>query len=175
VCAFDLAGAEAGYPAKDHLEAFRVARAGGLPVTIHAGEGFGAPSIRQALDLGGASRIGHGTRLLEDPELLARVRDERIPVEVCLTSNVQTKVSLTYEHHPLRPYFDAGLVVCLCTDNRLMSGVTLTDEYEHARDALGFTWDELVRVARYGFEAAYVAPDVRARLVEELDAAVAVL
>jgi adenosine deaminase len=175
VCAFDLAGAEAGYPVKDHLEAFRVARAGGLPVTIHAGEGFGAPSIRQALELGGASRIGHGTRLLEDPELLARVRDERIPVEVCLTSNVQTKVSLTYEQHPLRPYFDAGLVVCLCTDNRLMSGVTLTDEYEHARDALGFTWDELIRVARYGFEAAYVAPDVRARLVKELDGALAVL
>lgn len=157
VCAFDLAGAEDGHPVKDHLDAFRAAGRGGVPITIHAGEGFGAPSIRQAIELGGATRIGHGTRLFEDPELLDVVRERRIPIEVCLTSNVQTRVAASYGDHPLRRYFDAGLVVTLCTDNRLMSGVTLTEEYEHARDALDFDWEELVTIARYGFEAAYLS------------------
>ncbi len=170
VCAFDLAGAEAGNPVRDHLAAFETAHRGGVEVTIHAGEGFGAPSVRQAVELGGASRIGHGTRLREDPALLVRVREERIPIEVCLTSNVQTRVAPSYERHPLREYFDAGLVVALCTDNRLMSGVTLTDEFEHARDSLGFDGSELVAIARNGFAAAYADEALKARLLAEFDA-----
>lgn len=170
VCAFDLAGAEAGNPVRDHAEAFRTAGRGEVPITIHAGEGFGAPSVRQALEIGGAQRIGHGTRLREDPELMGVVRDRRIPIEVCLTSNVQTGVAPTHAAHPVRQYFDEGLVVSLCTDNRLMSGVTLTDEYVHAAQALDFTPDELRTVARYGFEAAFAPEDVRGRLVAELDA-----
>jgi adenosine deaminase len=173
VCAFDLAGAEEGYPVAMHREAFEEARAVGLPVTIHAGEGFGVESIRQALDVGGASRIGHGTRLHEDPELMARVRDERIPLEICLTSNVQTRVSETYEEHPLRRYYDAGLVVSLCTDNRLMSGVTLTEEYELARDRLGFTDEELRRIARFGFEAAFLPDATRQEMLTAFDRTVA--
>jgi len=175
VCAFDLAGAEAGNPVRAHLPAFAVAQASGLPITIHAGEGFGAPSVRQALELGHAGRIGHGTRLREDPELLEHVRSAAIPIEVCLTSNVQTRVVPTYADHPLRAYFDEGLVVSLCTDNRLMSGVTLTDEYGHARDDLAFTWDELVAVARNGFEAAYVDDGTRARLLAAFERDVAAL
>jgi adenosine deaminase len=175
VCAFDLAGAEAGYPVRDHVAAFEVAHEGGVAVTIHAGEGFGAPSVRQAIELGRADRLGHGTRLFEDPELLERVRSDRIPVEVCLTSNVQTRVALTYAEHPLRRYFDAGVMVALCTDNRLMSGVTLTREYEHARDDLAFGWEELVRIARNGFEAAFVDDETRAALVRDFDAALAAL
>ena len=173
VCAFDVAGAEAGNPVRDHLDALHTAEAAGLPITIHAGEGFGAASIRQAIELGGAGRIGHGTRLLEDPELLACVKAAGIPLEVCLTSNVQTKVARSYTEHPLRHYFDEGLEVCLCTDNRLMSGVTLTREYEHARDSLGFTWNELVTIARTGFESAYAADDAKARLMARFDAEVA--
>jgi adenosine deaminase len=141
VCAFDLAGAEAGYPVADHVQALRAAEAAGLP------------------------RIGHGTRLGEDPGLLREVRETGIVLEVCLTSNVQTRVATSYEAHPLRAFYDAGLRVALCTDNRLMSGVTLTREYEHARDALGFTWEELVDVARTGFAAAFVPPDERERLL----------
>jgi adenosine deaminase len=160
VCAFDLAGAEKGHPVRDHVEAVRIAAAAGLPLTIHAGEAFGPASIREAVELGGAVRLGHGTRLVEDAELLEQVRAAGIVLEVCLTSNVQTRAVASYAAHPLRRYFDAGVRVSLCTDNRLMSGVTLTDEYEHARDALGFTWDELVAVARMGFEAAF-ADDAR--------------
>ncbi|MEX2048187.1 MAG: adenosine deaminase [Gemmatimonadota bacterium] len=165
VCAFDLAGAEHGFPVADHVAALRVAHAAGLPVTIHAGEGFGPRSIRQAIELGRAARIGHGTRLGEDPALLEEVREAGIVLEICLTSNVQTRVAASYETHPLRAFFDQGLRVTLCTDNRLMSGVTLTREYEHARDALGFTWEELVEVARSGFTSAFTPEGVRADLL----------
>lgn len=172
VCAFDLAGAEAGNPVEDHLDAFRIAEEGRLPITIHAGEGFGSPSIRQAIELGGASRIGHGTRLYEDVELLAHVRDQRIPLEMCLTSNVQTRVANSHAEHPFRSYFDEGLAVCLCTDNRLMSGVDLTTEYELARDDLGFSWSELVTVARSSLEHAFISDDVKRGLLSRFEAEV---
>ncbi len=169
VCAFDVAGAEAGNPVRDHLEALRTAQGAGLPITIHAGEGFGASSIRQAIEDGGAGRIGHGTRLLEDESLLAQVRDAGIPLEICITSNVQTGVAATHAEHPVRHYYDEGLSVCLCTDNRLMSGVTLTEEYEHARDDLGFTWLELLRIARMAFEASYAASEVKQKRLDDFD------
>ena len=175
VCAFDVAGAEAGNPVRDHLEALRTADAAGLPITIHAGEGFGASSIRQAVDEGRAGRIGHGTRLLEDEELLAQVRDAGIALEVCQTSNVQTRVAATHADHPLKHYYDEGVTVCIGTDNRLMSGVTLTEEYEHARDDLGFTEAELIRVARMGFESAYVGADAKTELLANFDGRVEVL
>ena len=175
VCAFDLAGAEDGHPVHDHTDAVRVAADGGLPRTIHAGEGFGAASIREALELGGASRIGHGTRLAEDAELLGRVRDAGVVLEVCLTSNVQTHAAASYAAHPLRRFYDEGVRVSLCTDNRLMSGVTLTREYQNARDFLGFTWDELVDVARTGFLGAYAPASVKGALLERFHAEVATL
>jgi adenosine deaminase len=169
VCGFDLAGAEAGHPVRAHAEAFALAHTHALPITIHAGEAFGPESIRQALEKGHASRIGHGTRLGDDPDLLEHVRDAGVTLEVCLTSNVQTRAVSSYEVHPLRSYYDAGVSVVLSTDNRLVSGVTLTDEYGHARDALGFSWDELVSLARNGFSRAFAAPEVRAALVGTLD------
>jgi adenosine deaminase len=175
VVAFDLAGAEAGNPVADHMDAVRVATAAGLPRTIHAGEGFGARSIHQAVHMAGATRIGHGTRLFEDPELEGYVRDRGIPLEVCITSNVQTGVSPTYRQHPVRRYHDEGIPVILCTDNRLMSGVSVTDEYAHARDHLGFSWDELVGVARTGFASAFLPDEERKALLGRFDTEVAEL
>ena len=93
-------------------------------------------------------------------------------LEVCLTSNVQTRAVASYEAHPLRRYFDAGVRVSLCTDNRLMSGVTLTDEYEKARDALGFSWAELVEVARTGLEGAFASAEEKDRLLRSFEAGV---
>jgi adenosine deaminase len=163
VCAFDLAGAEAGYPARHHAEACRIAAEGLLPITLHAGEAWGAASIRDALVAGRALRIGHGTRLEEDPDLLAWVRDRRIPLEICLTSNVQTRVAPTFEAHPVRRYLEAGIQLTLCTDNRLVSGTTVTEEYLRAAHHLGFTKTDLVRIARMGFESAFLpAPDKEA-------------
>lgn len=174
VVGFDLAGGEAGNPASDHAAAFRYAREHDLAVTVHAGEGDGADSIRQAVHDCGANRIGHGARLFEDPSLAQYVNDRRIALEMCPTSNVQTRAVRSYAEHPFREYFAKGMNVTLNTDNRLMSGTTLTDEYLHAANEMGFTVADLSLVALNGFASAFVPWDERLRLIEsvrgELDA-----
>lgn len=175
VVAFDLAGAEKGYPATAHGEAFRYAREHDLAVTVHAGEGYGAISVRDAVHGCGADRIGHGTRLFEDPDLTQYVNDRRIPLEVCLTSNVQTQAVPSYADHPVRGYFDRGLVVTLNTDNRLMSATTLTDEFAHAARELEFTWGELCEIALNGFAAAFLPWEERRILIAETRSAIAAL
>jgi adenosine deaminase len=169
VVAFDLAGGEAGNPPTDHLEAFRIARRGNQNVTIHAGEAAGAESIAGALHDCGAHRIGHGTRLYEDPELLAYVNDHRVPVEVCLTSNVQTHACEGFESHPVRGYFDAGLLVSLHTDNRLMSGTTMTEEYIRATEHLGFSRQELAELMLNGFRSAFLPYREKEALLAEVE------
>jgi adenosine deaminase len=161
VVAFDLAGGEKGNPAARHVEAFRYAREHDLAVTVHAGEGDGAESVRQAVHVCGANRIGHGTRLIEDAELTQYVNDRRIALEVCLTSNVQTRVADSYAAH-------RGLNVTLNTDNRLMSGTTLTDEYIYAAEHLELTVDELAGIALNGFESAFLPWEERLMLIEEV-------
>jgi adenosine deaminase len=169
VAAFDLAGGEAGNPARRHREAFQYAADHNLAITIHAGEADGAGSIAQAIHECHARRIGHGTRLLEDPALEAYVNDFRIPLEVCLTSNVQTRVASSYREHPFRRYFDAGLVVTLNTDNRLVSGTTLTEEYWLAHQHLGLEWEELKEVTFLGFQAAFLPYEAKVNLLEEVE------
>lgn len=169
VVAFDLAGAEAGNPARAHREAFQYAANHNLAITVHAGEAAGAASIAQALHECHARRIGHGTRLHEDPALEAFVNAHRIPLEVCLTSNLQTRASPSLSRHPLRRYFDTGLVVTLNTDNRLISGTTLTDEYWLAHRHLGFTWDELTEVALLGFQAAFLPYQAKVNLLQRTE------
>lgn len=166
VVGFDLAGAEAGNPASRHERAFAYARSNDMACTCHAGEGDGAASVRDAVHVCGAHRVGHGTRLFEDASLLDYVNDRRIAVEICLTSNVQTRATQSYATHPLRRYFDAGLNVVLNTDNRLMSDTTLTDEYVHAARELGFTFDELAAIALNGFESAFLPWADRRALLE---------
>jgi adenosine deaminase len=165
VVGFDLAGGERDHPARAHAAAFAYARAHDLAVTVHAGEGDGADSVRQAVHDCGADRIGHGTRLGEDERLTHYVNDRRIALEICLTSNVQTHAAATYAAHPMRTYFDRGMNVVLNTDNRMMSGVTLTDEYAHAAVSLAFTKSELARVALNGFESAFLPWEEREALV----------
>ncbi|MEA3247830.1 MAG: adenosine deaminase, partial [Gemmatimonadota bacterium] len=173
VVGFDLAGGEAANPATPHAAAFRHALDHGLACTCHAGEGAGADSVREALHVCGAQRIGHGTRIGEDPRLLDEVGARGIALEACLTSNVQTHAAAAYESHPARQWLDRGLKVTLNTDNRLMSCTTLTDEYVHATTALGFGLDDVCRVARNGFEAAFLPEAERRALVAEADAAIA--
>src|SRR5688572_2954836 len=139
VVGFDLAGGERGHPASVHSEAFAYARQHDLAVTVHAGEGDGADSVRQAIHVCGAHRLGHATRLIEDESLTSYVNDRRIALEVCLTSNVQTHATESFDAHPVRRYFDRGMNVVLNTDNRLMSDTTLTDEYLIAARHHGFT------------------------------------
>lgn len=168
VVGFDLAGGEARCPAAPHREAFEIAAAGGLGITVHAGEAAGPESIVEAIHLCGAHRIGHGTRLVEDSELLALVRDRQIPLEINITSNVQTRVVDRPELHPLRTFLDQGIIVTLCSDNWLMSDVTLSGEYALAEAALGLTADELHRIALAGFAAAFLPADERVALEREV-------
>lgn len=156
VVAFDLAGGELGNPASRHAAAFAHARENDLPCTCHAGEGADASSVREAVHVCGAHRIGHATRLFEDESLTNYVNDRRIALEICLTSNVQTRAVESYEEHPLRRYFDLGMNVVLNTDNRLMSGTTLTDEYVVAARTFGFSFDELATMALNSFESAFL-------------------
>lgn len=175
VVAFDLAGGEAGFPASAHSDAFAYARKHNLAVTIHAGEGDGARSVRDAVHKCGANRLGHATRLIEDPELTQYVNDRRIGLEICLTSNVQTHAAKSYEAHPLRQYFDRGMNLTLNTDNRLMSGTTLTDEYVYAAKRLDFNFDELCTMALNGFESAFLPWEQRVQLLERVAGEMATL
>ena len=163
VVAFDLAGGEAGRPATAHQAAFDAAVDGGLAVTVHAGEAAGAGSIADAVLRCHAHRIGHGTRLYEDPLLHDYIRDHRIALEINLTSNVQTRAVPSAAAHPVRAYYDAGLNLTLSTDNWLMSGVTLSGEYWLAHTELGFTREEIDRMIINGFESAFLPwPERRA-------------
>lgn len=166
VVGFDLAGPEAAYPASHHTRAFAYARDHGLACTCHAGEGAGADSVREAVHVCGADRLGHAARLAEDASLIDYVGEHRIPLEICLTSNVQTGAAASYERHPVRQYFDRGLSVVLNTDNRLMSDTTLTDEYALAAERLSFTAEELSAIAMNSFECAFLPLDERHGLVE---------
>ncbi|MEO7083404.1 MAG: adenosine deaminase [Gemmatimonadaceae bacterium] len=165
VVGFDLAGGEYGNPAALHAAAFAYARENDLACTCHAGEGADASYVREAVHTCGADRIGHATRLIEDESLTQYVNDRRIALEICLTSNVQTHAVESYHDHPFRRYYDRGMNVVLNTDNRLMSGTTLTDEYMHAATYLGFTFDELSKVALNGFASAFLPWSEREKLL----------
>ena len=166
VVAFDLAGGEAGRPAGHHRAAFDVAARGLLGITVHAGEAAGAESVADAILSCHANRIGHGTRLFEDPALQAYARDRRIPIEANITSNVQTRAVRRASEHPVRGYFDAGLNVTLCTDGWLMAGVSLSDEYWLAHTELGFSRKEIDQLILNGFESAFLPWPERRALLE---------
>ena len=168
VVAFDLAGGEAGNPAEAHAEAFAYARRHLLPVTCHAGEADGPASIAQALFACGAERIGHGVRVQEDPKLMDYVRDRQITLELCPTSNVQTHAVTSFAEHPLRDYLDAGLAVTINTDNRLISGTTLTNEFVQAVDQLGFDIDDLGECVENACRAAFLPYPERMALTESV-------
>lgn len=162
VVAFDLAGDESDNPPKRHAEAFYHVMNHNQNVTIHAGEGFGAASIHQALHRCGANRIGHGTRLEEDPDLLAYVANNRVPLEVCLSSNLQSCVVDDLAHHPFRHYLQKGLRVCLNTDNTLFARTSPVRELRLAVDTFDLTLLETENLLINGFKSAFL-PERRKR------------
>jgi adenosine deaminase len=168
VVGFDLAGAERDHPAQAHQEAFDRVRAANIPVTVHAGEAYGPASIHQALHRAGASRLGHGTRLIEDPRLMGWVNDFRIAVEVCLASNVQTGAVRSLREHPIGRYLEEGLRVTLNTDNRLVSGTTVTDEYALAVEAFDLDLDDVLGLILNGCKAAFLPLGRKRALVEQV-------
>ena len=173
---FDLAGEEAGHPANEHVRAFQFAKRQNFAITIHAGESFGPESIWQALQYCGAHRIGHGTRLIEDivvydgkviklGSLAQYVLDNRIPIEVCLSSNVHTGATPSLEQHPFRVFMDQGFRVTLNTDNRLMSRTTQTDEYLLAVEHFGCSFADLEKISLNAMKSAFAHYDQRVEFI----------
>ncbi len=156
VVGFDLAGAEANFPAKEHKEAFQLILKNNVNCTAHAGEAYGPESISQALHYLGAHRIGHGVRLREDGDLLNYVNDHRIPLECCPSSNVQTQAVPEMSSHPLKFYFDYGLRVTINTDNRLITNTTVTNEYLIAHQQLGLSLEDITNIMVSGFKSAFL-------------------
>jgi len=168
VIGYDLAGVEENFPAKDHLEAFYLIRNNNVNVTLHAGEAYGPASIHQAIHYCGANRIGHGTRLREDGDLMNYINDHRICLEVCLTSNYQTGSLKKIENHPVKFYHDYGLRLSLNTDNRLISGVTLVDEYMLAHETFNFNMLDFKDFIISGFKSAFLEHRERTKLIKEV-------
>lgn len=176
---FDLAGPEAGFPADDHLVACRLVREAGIGLTIHAGEADTAQSVWRAVARCGATRVGHGVRIADETDfdgsritelasLARRIRDHRIPLEVSITSNLDTSAFPSAEEHPFGALYDAGFAVTINTDNRLMSGVSLTDEYELAATTFGLSASDLSEITVNALEAGFGDWPERRRIIEEV-------
>ncbi len=179
VVGFDIAGPEAGHPPERHVAAFRLARAGGLRVTIHAGESGGSHGvayIASAMDVCGAERPGHGIQIIEDcvvedgeivdlGPVARRVRERRMPLEVCPASNMAT-ARLTARQHPLGPLYRAGFNVTLSTDNRTMSATSMSSELAFARDHHGLGVDDLAQITWRSLDAAFCRWETKAELWE---------
>jgi adenosine deaminase len=177
VVGFDIAGAEDGFPPADHLAAFTYLRGENMPFTIHAGEAHGLPSIHQALQVCGAQRIGHGVRITDDiPDLAAGklgrlaawVRDRRIALEMCPTSNLQTGAATSIAEHPITALKDLGFRVTLNTDNRLVSGTTMTREMSLLVEEAGWTAEDLRTVTVNALKSAFVPFDEREALIADV-------
>ncbi|SES23656.1 adenosine deaminase [Streptomyces sp. yr375] len=174
VVGFDIAGAEDGFPPADHLDAFAHLRRENVPFTIHAGEAHGLPSIHQALQVCGAQRIGHGVRITDDivdgklGRLAGWVRDRRIALEMCPTSNLQTGAATSIAEHPITALKDLGFRVTLNTDNRLVSGTTMTREMTLLVEEAGWSVEDLRTVTVNALKSAFIPHDERKALIEDV-------
>lgn len=165
---FGLAGAEAGVSRADYAWAFDQARAVGLRSVPHAGEGDGPASVWAAVDDLHADRIGHGVRASEDPDLVAVLAERRIPLEVCPSSNVCTRVYERLEDHPIKDLIDAGVIVTVNTDDPHMFGTNLSEEYRRLAATFGFGTDELAKLVINGIDASFMPPDDKRTLRAEV-------
>jgi adenosine deaminase len=174
VVGFDLAGSEINNPAKVHRAAFQLVIDNNINCTAHAGESFGPDSVHQAIHKCGAHRIGHGTRLVESGDLLNFVNDHRIPLEVCPSSNVQTRAAASWEAHPVDFYVDYGLRITINTDNRLMSDTTASKELHLCHTYFGWSLDTIKDIIISGFKSAFMPYREKADLVAEITRELAV-
>ncbi|MGV9879496.1 adenosine deaminase [Streptomyces sp. NPDC003006] len=179
VVGFDIAGAEAGFPPTRHLDAFEFLKRENNHFTIHAGEAFGLPSIWQALQWCGADRLGHGVRITDDMEiaedgtvtlgrLASYVRDKRIPLELCPTSNLQTGAASSYAEHPIGLLRKLHFRATVNTDNRLMSGTSMSREFEHLVDTFGYTLDDMQWFTVNAMKSAFIPFDERLAMINDV-------
>lgn len=168
VCAADLAGAEAQYPMTEFMELFAKTKKLGMPFTIHAGECGNVQNIVDAIQAG-AGRIGHGIAMRGNPEVQKLVREARVGIEMCPVSNLQTKAVRSMAEYPLREFYEAGLLTTINTDNRTVSGTSMTRELEFIQKNYGISDSEVVRLMRHAAEAAFVDEDRRHCLYQRLE------
>jgi adenosine deaminase len=178
VVGFDIAGAEAGYPPTRHLDAFEYMRNHNARFTIHAGEAFGLPSIQEAIAFCGADRLGHGVRIVDDIEvepggvrlgrLASLLRDKRVPLELCPSSNVQTGAVNSIAEHPFDLLARTRFRVTVNTDNRLMSDTTMSLEMLRLVEAFGYGWSELQRFTINAMKSAFIPFDERLAIIDEV-------
>jgi adenosine deaminase len=168
ICALDLAGDEARFPGAMHADAFRLAHKAGLRCTVHAGEASGAESVREALELLGAERVGHGARAEESSEIVSFLQRRGIPLEMCPCSNVQTRAVASLTSHPIDRLFRRGVRVTVSTDARTVSDTTVTSEFEHLAKVFGWGPREFWICQRHAAEAAFTSAEIRAELLHEL-------
>jgi len=174
VVGFDIAGAEAGYPPTRHLDAFEYLQRENFHFTIHAGEAFGLPSIWQAIQWCGADRLGHGVRIVDDitgtslGRLSSYVRDKRIPLELCPSSNVQTGAAPSIAEHPIGLLHDLRFRVTVNTDNRLMSGTSMSREMALLVEAFGWGWSELQWLTINAMKSAFIPYDERLAIITDV-------
>ncbi len=166
VIGFDLAGDEAGHPPILHEDAFRMARALGLNLTIHAGEAAGPESVRQAISMG-ARRLGHGVRAQEDPEVLTAIREQGIQLDMAPTSNAQTKAVQRLQDHPLRRFYESGIKVTISTDSPTVSAVTMTHEFQAAVQVLGCSREQVWAMNLQALDGGFADEVTRTRLRHE--------
>jgi adenosine deaminase len=169
VIGIGLGGSEHEYPPEPFSSLFEEARAMGFRITAHAGEASGAESIWGAVKHLKAERIGHGTRAIEDPELLDYLLEHRIPLELCPMSNVRTGVVGTIAEHPIREYFERGLIVSVNTDDPKMFGTSLDHEYELLVQECGFTQQEICRLILLGIESSWLPEERKGSLAASLE------
>jgi adenosine deaminase len=176
VVGFDLAGEEGGYPPKKHVDAFHYIQRQNFNITVHAGEGYGKESIWQAIQYCGAHRIGHGTRLIDDivvadgagvklGGLAQYVLDKRIPLEICLSSNVHTGAIPTVAEHPFKVLYQQQFRVTLNTDNRLMSRTSMTNEFQVAMDTFGLGLEDFEKITINAMKSAFFPYAERIRII----------
>ncbi|MFF0791914.1 adenosine deaminase [Streptomyces spiralis] len=179
VVGFDIAGAEAGYPPTRHLDAFEYLQRENNHFTIHAGEAFGLPSIWQAIQWCGADRLGHGVRIIDDihvhedgtvtlGRLASYVRDKRIPLELCPSSNLQTGAATSYAEHPIGLLRRLHFRATVNTDNRLMSHTSMSREFEHLVEAFGYTLDDMQWFSVNAMKSAFIPFDERLAMINDV-------
>jgi adenosine deaminase len=175
VTGFDIAGGEADFPLAPHVAAFEYAHAHGLFCTAHAGEACGAKSVWETLRTLGPSRIGHGVRSIEDADLVEYLKRERIHLEACPTSNVQTNICETYKDHPIDQLYQRGVALNVNTDTRTITNVTLTQEYERLHEYFGWDKEHFLRCNLQAIAAAFLAEDEKRKVEQRFRDAFAVL
>lgn len=167
ICGADLCGDEKNYPTKNYSKIFRRIRNAKIPITIHAGETGSTQSIKEAINLG-ARRIGHGTALIKDLELLKEIKDRNIAIECCITSNLHTKILKKIEDHPIRKYFDFGLNVTYNTDNPTTSDITIKSEEELLKNKFKFTPNEIIKLKQNSIQASFATNEIKKQLLTKL-------